>query len=465
MLFEIRNTLIVLKFRLFTLGFISLLWLGCSTEQIKNITGSTPISAYSVIQGFVTGGSVISRSTHSSLSRITLEDGTYVNLNPSNTTVSNSNHFGTEIQTSGPNTKLASGDITDTTVNELNKEINHQLKDSDGLLFGPAVNISLVTDQGVVLQSATFDRYTEEGKLHYRFAGEFPSESMRLRIVEENNIFELAMGSLSESDEVVDVPELDLVNSTLATRMIEQTNQYSLLRSKDIRSFIESMNLIIRTRIDENPSKYLLIENINRVGVNNKGDLEIYPTSYDPFKFRNPDQVKSWERHLFDSNNDISFKTNSLDNERVEDNSSKPPIRKDLVNWIRLVTLDQIGKSRDSVLFQQADFSPQKIYSTYNKKFTLKIYFREHLPIEYRNSILNDGILRIQSGDSQHKLSISQTKVNFQEANLLELKINLSNLDLNVNNKTVLIFLQHTFPDFRVDQIAQAFFKVGLELN
>ena len=55
------------------------------------------------------------------------------------------------------------------------------------------------------------------------------------------------------------------------------------------------MNSIIRTRIDENPSKYLLIENINRVGVNNKGDLEIYPTSYDPFKFRNPDQVKSWE--------------------------------------------------------------------------------------------------------------------------------------------------------------------------
>ena len=146
MLFEIRNTLIVLKFRLFALGFISLLWLGCSTEQIKNITGSTPISAYSVIQGFVTGGSVISRSTHSSLSRITLEDGTYVNLNPSNTTVSNSNHFGIEAQTSGPTTKLVSGDITGTTFNELNKELNHQLKDSDGLLFGPAVNISLVTD-------------------------------------------------------------------------------------------------------------------------------------------------------------------------------------------------------------------------------------------------------------------------------------------------------------------------------
>ena len=54
------------------------------------------------------------------------------------------------------------------------------------------------------------------------------------------------------------------------------------------------------------------------------------------------------------------LKTNSLDNERVEDGSSKPPIRKDLVNWIRLVTLDQIGKRRDSVLFKQADFSPQK---------------------------------------------------------------------------------------------------------
>ena len=63
-----------------------------------------------------------------------------------------------------------------------------------------------------------------------------------LRIVQEEKIFEVAMGSLEETEEVVDVPELDLVNSALATRMMEQTREYKNLRNKGISSFVESMN-------------------------------------------------------------------------------------------------------------------------------------------------------------------------------------------------------------------------------
>ena len=64
---------------------ISLLWIGCSTEQMQNVTGSMPVNAYSVVQGLITSGSIISRSTEASLSRIVFEDGTLVNLNPSDT--------------------------------------------------------------------------------------------------------------------------------------------------------------------------------------------------------------------------------------------------------------------------------------------------------------------------------------------------------------------------------------------
>ena len=89
MLFETKNNFIRLKLRLLIIGLVSLLWIGCSTEQMRNITGSTPLNAYSVIQGLVTGGSVLSGGTNSSLSSIVFEDGMHVYLKSSENLNSN----------------------------------------------------------------------------------------------------------------------------------------------------------------------------------------------------------------------------------------------------------------------------------------------------------------------------------------------------------------------------------------
>ena len=89
MLFETKNNSIRLKFRLLIIGLVSLLWIGCSTEQMRNITGSTPLNAYSVIQGLVTGGSVLSGGTNSSLSSIVFEGGMHVYLESSENLNSN----------------------------------------------------------------------------------------------------------------------------------------------------------------------------------------------------------------------------------------------------------------------------------------------------------------------------------------------------------------------------------------
>ena len=223
------------------------------------------------------------------------------------------------------------------------------------------------------------------------------------------------------------------------------------------------MNSIIQLRINENPSKNLLIENINRVGVNNQGKFEIYPTSYDPFMFRSPEQEKNWERYLFYPNMDVSSEKNSSEDEIIEDSLNKLPIRKELVNWVRLVTFSQIGINKEIQLFKQLDFSTQKLFPIYDKTFTLKVYFQDSLPLEFRNSILNDGILRIQNGGHQSKIFLSKLNPRFSDEKELELDINLSDLVKESDNNRVFIFLQHTFPHFRVDRIAQAFFKVGLE--
>ena len=291
----------LLKLRLFLIGLVSLLWIGCSTEQMRNITGSLPVNSYSVIQGLVSGDSIISRSNSSSLSKIAFEDGTLVDLRPSSTLdpkkdYSDNNSIIEESLDNSP--KIT---VTDS----ITIDVHQQEADSDGLFTGEPKRVSLVTDAGIILQSLIFDKYTETGKLLYRFAGDFPEDSIRLRILEEDRILEVAIGRLKNSDEIIDVPELDLVNSALATRMIEQTKQYGTLKNKGISSFVESMNSVIKLRINENPSKNLLIENINRVGINDEGNFEIYPTSYDPFKHRNPNRAKDWEKQLFDQHTSL----------------------------------------------------------------------------------------------------------------------------------------------------------------
>ncbi len=461
---KIKNTALRLKFRLLVIGLISLLWIGCSTNQMRNITGTVPVNAYSIIQGLVTGGSIVSRSTNYNLSRITFEDGTHVDLNPTSSLDKNEDY--SDINSHVNNLIIKENldhDLSVEKTNSITTEINHQEADLDGLYIGPSRNISLVTDSGIVLQTGVFDRYTETGKLHYRFTGDFPKESMRLRILEGARILEVAMGSLDKSEAVIDVPELDLVNSILATRMIEQTREYKTLKNKGISSFVESMKSLIELRITENPDKNLLIENINRVGINKEGNFQIFPTSYDPFKYRDPDQAKDWERLLFEPDKDIQFEQNPSDYEIKDDNFQKLPIKKELVNWIRLVTLIQNGGNRETKLFEEFDFSAPKNYPIYNSSFTLKIFFKESLPLEFRNSLSNDGLLRIHNGDSKQNLLLSEINIKFKDANLLELEIDLSNLTIGTSDQPTFIFLQHTFPNFQIDKIAQAFFKVSLE--
>ena len=116
-------------------------------------------------------------------------------------------------------------------------------------------------------------------------------------------------------------------------------------------------------------------------------------------------------------------------------------------------------------LFKDLDFSPQKILPVNGKTFTFRIYFKESLPVEFRNSVLSEGILKIQNGDSQHNLPLIKTNSRFQDSQVLELGIKISDLFTETNNRIAFIFLQHTFPDFQTNQIAQAFFKVGVESN
>tara|TARA_Y100000589_G_C27178661_1_gene639777 strand:- start:481 stop:1878 length:1398 start_codon:yes stop_codon:yes gene_type:complete len=463
MLFETKKNSSRLRFRLLIIGLVSLLWVGCSTEQMRNITGSTPLNAYSVIQGLVTGGSVFSGGTKSSLSSIVFEGGMHVYLESSENLNSNEDTADNLTLISQPQNFISSPESSSVFLEtSTTMDINKQEPDEEGLFAGPDKIISLVTDSGIVLQTSIFNRYTASGKLHYRFAGEFPYQSLRLRIVEGEKVLEVAMGSLSEFDQVVDVPDLDLVNSTLATRMMEQTSEYKTLRHKDISSFMDSMNSIIDSRIDGKLNKNLLIENINRVGINNEGNFEIYSTNYDPFKYREPNQVKDWEKHLFHPSQEIVSEVEPYENMTKEDIPLDSSINKKLVNWIRLVSIVQPGLNKETQLFRNFDFTPHKPFPLHTTNVTLKIHFNEFLPIEFRDSLIEAGVLKVQNGDNHNNLLISDMDPVFQNTNVLELDIDLKLLAQG-ENKTVFIFLQHTFPNFRHNEIAQAFFKVSLE--
>ncbi len=462
MFYETKNNSVKLKFRLI-IGFVSLLWIGCSTEQMRNITGSTPLNAYSVIQGLVTGSSVISRETNSSLSSIAFEDGTRVNFNSlENPEFDEKDRDNLKLISQIQRNTSTSEDSSILVENNISVNTNQKEPDEEGLFKGLDRIISLVTDSGIVLQTGVFNRYTASGKLHYRFAGEFPTESLRLRVLEGENVLELAMGSLSEFDEVVNVPDLDLVNSALATRMIEQTNKYKTLKNKGISSFIESMNSIIEHKIDQSLNKHLLVENISRVGVNNEGNFEIYATNYDPFKYRQPKQVQDWEKHLFHSTQEITPRGESFENTLSDDISTASPINKKLVNWVSSVSMTQLKLNKEIQLFKDLDFSSHSPIALYDSKFKLKIQFKEFLPIEYRDSLINNGVLKIQKGNRQKSLFISKIKSEFTTFSILELEVDLGPLSKD-KNETLFIFLQHTFPKFRINQIAQAFFKFGLE--
>lgn len=401
---------IVIRLKLCTVVvlYFCLFWLGCGTKQLQNITGSTPVTAYSVIQGLVTGSSILpSRS------------------------------------------KVVSYNVSQVASESMS------FSETESFIFGSesAKRIMLITEDGLILEDSVFDQYTNDGKLQYRFAGEFPKESLRLRIIDADVVYEVAVGSLSPEDEVVKIPDFDIMEAALATRMLEQTSEYKYLKNKKIGSFFESIHSVIEKRIRTHENKQLLVKNIERLGINSVGDFEIYPTNYRPYQHRNPSNPHKWEKDLFSTATE-SIKKASEETSQIEKPKNRP-ISKQLVNWITHVNL--VDKDIETNLF---NYSNKQVNSTniFSRQATIKIYFTDSLSKEFRDSLIDFAQLKLELVGSRRYLFLRDLNPDFINDSTLKLDINLS---MNKEQKTTL-FLHHTFPELRPDEVSQAFMKINL---
>lgn len=395
-------------------------WVGCSSEQMQNVTGSTPVNAFSIIQGLVTGGSIVSSSRH---------------------------------QVSFSMSSAVSESSSESFVVEENSD----------QFVGPQKRISLVTEEGRLIQQGVFDRYTSDGKLHYRFVGDFPKESLRLRIIELESVFEVAMGSLPETVDIIEIPEFDMVEAALATRMLEQTSEYEVLKKKDIIQFSESLDLLIKNRVKARHDKSLLAENINRVGINSEGNFEIYSTNYNPRIHRNPMNAQVWENDLFST--EVSFDSMDTTLETSDQVIQMRPesIRKRLVNWITHATVSD-HSNRELILFQKKDLSDRSPTFLNQTEITLKIFFKEVLPIEFRESLLKQARLTVEFSRKRRDLNLADLNPKFHLDNVLELQLNLKSFAFQ-SNQFFALFLHYTFPELRPDEISQGFMRATFKLN
>lgn len=368
---------------------------GCQDSGTRMLTGSTNLNAYTVLQGVVTGESlrhsvqrVSGESVHSSVQRVW---------------------------------KSAAAATSETaTVSETATALETAAAVGDD----SGMEVALVTEKGLLLQRKYFTTRDENGALRYYFEGDFGSEALRLRFYETQRLFEVAIGTPGEN-KVLELSPIDYQKAALATRYLEQSAMYSSLRKKEPAEFKTYIDAIVQEVVQSLGQDFdQHLENIERVGVNESGVLQVFPTNYLPEAYREPEQSTLWEeglRRLLGhqgltmpagkpnsrdgelgqvTNNPIGI-DGEEDGEEYGGNLSSDdreqalplPTAKVFVNWLAAVYSSEYLIGDETLLYRSENNSQLTEYHFSNVRY-LHFDFKRGCPAEYIHDFKQSGVLQ-----------------------------------------------------------------------
>lgn len=345
------------------------------------------------------------------------------------------------------------GVITDSSVRlESKSRILKSVATSEESTSSIGVDMALMTDQGLVLQRRSFQKRNSQGNFEFLFEGEFPREALRIRVFELgafDGVYDIAIGTAASDDESITLG--DYKDAAIATRYLEQSHSYKELKKLGITSFQDTLQKVITKNTSQNEDKDLLIQNFDRLGVDDQGKLAIFSSDYSPSSKRNPSAPKPWEDRIFESQN----------LEQADEQQAPvyiPTTSKRLVNFVH-----QALDLKDSKVLYDSRLFRQKIISQNDR--TIEIVFRMiRTPLIEQKTYLDDNLsLLIINGNHREQVAIKDIDSRWVNQRDLIVQLNLNSY-IHIASEELGIYLKDSLPS-QEDEILQVLAGIHLDIN
>ena len=319
---------------------------------------------------------------------------------------------------------------------------------------GSGVEIELITEEGEPLQKDVFEEDSHGAQIPFRFQGNFDEGPLRLRIHQDGIKMDVALGTLVNNGDVIDLPAFNPKKAALATRYLEQTRSYRDLRRQTFEEFHETREEIYRLRIENLDNLEGLKSDLDQVGVDSEGRLRRYSEEYQPMAHRMPEKRQPWERDLFSLFLPEPWVASETQTSLPTGVAALPKV---LQNRVQSVAL--IEGSKRVTLYQKGGPGGVMPFPFPEAKFNLQIVFGSDLSLETREYLKRSASLSITQGQNRSRVPVSDFSPFFPSLRSLELSVEPDQLSLDLG-ATLVIHIHERLPDVSPGVVYQAFARM-----
>jgi hypothetical protein len=319
------------------------------------------------------------------------------------------------------------------------------------------IDVALISDDGLEIQRKTFRGTNGNGVVEFQFEGDFDNRPLRLRFFADSRSYEVAIGSVPDGEDLVSLPALDFRMYSLATRYLEQARLYDSLKRQDPEYMLEKLEQVRQARVAPlgDSSVDELLENLDRVGVNDQGVLTVYNTDYYPKAHRDPDSERPFEERIFEPLSEGSSAEET-------DTSIEPsyPQYKKRVNWIRQWAM---AAESETVLYECNKLGSAYSTTISTGSLDFVVRFTNVIPSELQSRLETDMKIRLYKDrtlfETYKRDSFSHWNI---AGNTLTFSMNIPRSEL-INSKLTFI-VEESFPDLLPGEITDLFTRFDITM-
>lgn len=330
----------------------------------------------------------------------------------------------------------------------------------------PGIRIALLDDNSqLIREEFFFPKASDPHTIPFKFSGRYARIALRIKIFKQlDRPYEIALGTIEDGSKIHDLGLIQVEKEALATRVLEQSSSYRILKAQDPNTFQKTRLEIFEKRIEPLNDWVEIASNIQKVGVDESGYLKVFNESYDPLVYKEPPIPTPWEPSLFDSLEfNIEPDTQSILSSEV---STQPHLGnqflsqpKTIYNLIKQVI---VGATSPKLILYNSREQNEPISRVINQSSVeLEIDFFEPLSLEQRASLESDGFLHITRQGASNQLLMKDLNPKWTHESKLRIMIPFQWPQFSFD-ETHSIILQQSLQSTNPTVIPFLFFKLRI---
>ena len=327
----------------------------------------------------------------------------------------------------------------------------------------PGIKIALLDDNSSLLKEEFFfPSQSDPQTISFKFSGRYARTALRIKVFKQSGVpYEIALGTIDDNASIHDLGLIEVEKEALATRVLEQSSSYRVLKNQDPKTFQKTRLEVFEKRIEPLKNWTEIASNMNSAGVDPSGNLKIFNENYDPIVFREPTVATEWELNLFQTldlhqveeaqsptNSEISIDSNKENNYLNQ--------AKTITNLVKQVSV--ASSSPRLILYNSYDQNEPISRVINQSSVELEIYFQQALSLEHRIFLEKEGFIQIVRKGASYQILLKSLNLMWVDHSKLHIMIPFDWPHFSFD-ETHSIILQHSLQPTNPTIIPYLFFK------